>query len=97
MANPESEFLLGLLIFEDIAAPVAVAVLVGLTAGSALTAMTFGVIIATMAADTIRILSGVFILSSAMIGILLFELAPKITNALFPKKAKPRKYKVPGS
>jgi CPA2 family monovalent cation:H+ antiporter-2 len=254
MANPESEFLLGLLIFEDIAAPVAVAVLVGLTAGSALTAMTFGVIIAkiafliigavvighlifsrlggfvdrymshdifillvvgialaygglalmlnlsevlgaflagiilaeaqrtermehvilpirdlflplfffyfgttitfgdgvpmvpllitvliwsitgkiitgyygarlyglskkvslraglsftqrgefsviiaTMAADTIRVLSGVFILSSAMIGILLFELAPKITTALFPKKDKPRKYKVPGS
>jgi monovalent cation:H+ antiporter-2, CPA2 family len=57
----------------------------------------FSVIIATMAADTIRVLSGVFILSSAMIGILLFELAPKITTALFPKKDKPRKYKVPGS
>jgi monovalent cation:H+ antiporter-2, CPA2 family len=57
----------------------------------------FSVIIATMAADTIRVLSGVFILSSAMIGILLFELAPKITTALFPKKDNPRKYKVPGS
>jgi monovalent cation:H+ antiporter-2, CPA2 family len=254
MANPESEFLLGLLIFEDIAAPVAVAVLVGLTAGAALTAMTFGlimtkivgliigaviighlifsrlggfvdryisqdifillmvgialsygglalmlglsevlgaflagivlaemqrtenlehavlpirdlflplfffyfgttitfgdgipmipllitlliwsiagkiitgyygarlyglskkvslraglsftqrgefsVIIAAMATDTIRVLSGAFILSSAMLGILLFELAPKITSALFPRKDKPRKYKVPGS
>ncbi len=49
MANPEAEFILGLLIFEDIAAPVAVAVLVGLTAGSALTAMTFGVIIGKIA------------------------------------------------
>ncbi len=57
----------------------------------------FSVIIASMAADTIRVLSGVFILSSAMLGILLFELAPKITSALFPKKDKPRKYKVPGS
>ena len=55
----------------------------------------FSVIIASMAADTIRVLSGVFILSSAMIGILLFELAPKITNALFPKKDRPVKYKVP--
>jgi CPA2 family monovalent cation:H+ antiporter-2 len=57
----------------------------------------FSVIIAAMAADPIRVLSGVFILSSAMIGILLFELAPKITNALFPKKDRPVKYKVPGS
>ncbi len=57
----------------------------------------FSVIIAAMAADTIRVLSGAFILASAMLGILLFELAPKITNALFPKKDKPRKYKVPGS
>ncbi|MFO7990455.1 MAG: cation:proton antiporter [Desulfotignum sp.] len=57
----------------------------------------FSVIIAAMAADTIRVLSGVFIVSSAMIGILLFELAPKITNALFPKKDRPAKYKVPGT
>jgi monovalent cation:H+ antiporter-2, CPA2 family len=57
----------------------------------------FSVIIAAMAADSIRVLSGVFILSSAMIGILLFELAPKITNTLFPKKERPQKFKVPGS
>lgn len=57
----------------------------------------FSVIIAAMAADTIRVLSGVFILSSAMIGILLFELAPRITKALFPNKERPAKYKVPGS
>ena len=46
MANPESEFMLGLLIFEDIVAPIAVAILVSLTAGTAMTAMTFGLIIA---------------------------------------------------
>jgi monovalent cation:H+ antiporter-2, CPA2 family len=57
----------------------------------------FSVIIASMAADTIRVLSGVFILSSAMIGILLFEMAPKITNTLFPRKERPIKYKVPES
>ncbi len=56
----------------------------------------FSVIIAAMAADTIRVLSGVFILASAMIGILIFEMAPKITNALFPKAEKPQKFKVPG-
>jgi CPA2 family monovalent cation:H+ antiporter-2 len=56
----------------------------------------FSVIIAAMASDTIRVLSGVYILSSAMIGILLFELAPKITNTLFPRKDKAKKYKVPG-
>ncbi|MFB5662543.1 cation:proton antiporter [Alteribacillus sp. HJP-4] len=35
-ANPESEFLLGVLIFEDLAAPVIVAVLVGMSAGNGL-------------------------------------------------------------
>ncbi len=38
MANPESEFILGLLIFEDLVAPVLVAILVGLTAGGMVTA-----------------------------------------------------------
>ncbi|UOE93092.1 cation:proton antiporter [Alkalihalobacillus sp. LMS39] len=37
LANPESEFMLGLLIFEDLVAPVLVAVLVGVTAGATLT------------------------------------------------------------
>ncbi|MCK0472400.1 cation:proton antiporter [Halalkalibacter sp. APA_J-10(15)] len=37
MANPESEFMLGLLIFEDLVAPILVAILVGLTAGTAIT------------------------------------------------------------
>ena len=46
MANPESEFLLGLLIFEDLVAPITVAVLVSLTAGTAMTGLTLGLIIA---------------------------------------------------
>ncbi len=37
MANPEAEFMLGLLIFEDLVAPVLVAILVGLTAGGVIT------------------------------------------------------------
>jgi CPA2 family monovalent cation:H+ antiporter-2 len=37
MANPESEFMLGLLIFEDLVAPVLVAILVGLTVGASVT------------------------------------------------------------
>lgn len=53
-------------------------------------------IIASLAPGTIRVLSGVFILSSAMIGLLLFELAPKITTALFAKKEQPLKHIVPG-
>ncbi len=55
----------------------------------------FSVIIASLATDTIRVLCGAFILSSAMIGILLFEMAPRITARIFPKKDKPVKYKVP--
>ncbi len=38
MANPESEFILGLLIFEDLVAPILVAILVGLTSGDDVTA-----------------------------------------------------------
>ncbi|MET3684069.1 CPA2 family monovalent cation:H+ antiporter-2 [Alkalibacillus flavidus] len=45
MANKESEFMLGLLIFEDIVAPVLVAILVGLTAGSAITAGSISLIV----------------------------------------------------
>ncbi|MEE4241579.1 MAG: cation:proton antiporter [Desulfopila sp.] len=56
----------------------------------------FSVIIAALATDTIRLFSGVFILSSAVIGILLFELAPKITAMLYPKKTIQKKYTIPG-
>ncbi|SFM07047.1 cation:proton antiporter [Salibacterium qingdaonense] len=40
-ANPESEFLLGVLIFEDMAAPVMVAVFAGIMAGGEVTGMDF--------------------------------------------------------
>ncbi|MFB4162877.1 cation:proton antiporter [Alteribacillus sp. JSM 102045] len=40
-ANPESEFLLGVLIFEDLAAPIMVAVLAGLSAGEGLSGLEF--------------------------------------------------------
>ncbi|UTR09136.1 cation:proton antiporter [Evansella sp. LMS18] len=52
MANPESEFILGLLIFEDLVAPVLVAVLVGLTAGNGVTAGSFAVLILKVIALT---------------------------------------------
>ncbi|WP_236939251.1 cation:proton antiporter [Evansella clarkii] len=52
MANPESEFILGLLIFEDLVAPVLVAVLVGLTAGNGVTAGSFAILILKVIALT---------------------------------------------
>ncbi|SDZ17638.1 monovalent cation:H+ antiporter-2, CPA2 family [Evansella caseinilytica] len=45
MANPESEFILGLLIFEDLVAPVLVAILVGLTAGTGMTGGSFSLLV----------------------------------------------------
>ncbi|OIJ16375.1 sodium:proton exchanger [Anaerobacillus alkalilacustris] len=45
MANPESEFMLGLLIFEDLVAPILVAILVGLTAGAAITATSMSILL----------------------------------------------------
>lgn len=56
----------------------------------------FSVIIASLATEAIRLFSGVFILSSAVIGILLFQTAPKLTNMIYPSKKKQVKYKVPG-
>ncbi|MED1602080.1 cation:proton antiporter [Alkalihalophilus marmarensis] len=50
MANPESEFMLGLLIFEDLVAPILVAVLVGLTAGMALTAGSMSLLVGKVVA-----------------------------------------------
>lgn len=64
MANPESEFILGLLIFEDLVAPIAVAVLVGLTAGTGITGGVFGLIILKIVLLTIgAILIGLFVFS----------------------------------
>ncbi|MEN2465501.1 cation:proton antiporter [Ornithinibacillus sp. JPR2-1] len=45
IANPESEFMLGLLIFEDLVAPILVAILVGITAGAAITTMSMSILL----------------------------------------------------
>lgn len=64
MANPESEFMLGLLIFEDLVAPVLVAILVGLTAGGALTASSLSILLAKVILLTVgAVLIGHFIFS----------------------------------
>lgn len=55
----------------------------------------FSVIIASLAVGSIKIFSGVYILLSAFLGILLFQLAPKITDLVYGKKEK-KKIKVPG-
>ncbi|SFP75246.1 monovalent cation:H+ antiporter-2, CPA2 family [Salibacterium halotolerans] len=61
-ANPESEFLLGVLIFEDMAAPVMVAVFAGITAGGDLTGMDFLFLAVKVAALTLAaILLGRFV------------------------------------
>lgn len=57
----------------------------------------FSVIIASLATEAIRLFSGIFILSSAIIGIVLFQMAPKLTNMLYPSNKKQVKYKVPGT
>jgi monovalent cation:H+ antiporter-2, CPA2 family len=64
MANTESEFMLGLLIFEDLVAPIVVAILVALTAGVGLTAFDFSMIFVKIIGMTIlAILLGVFVFS----------------------------------
>ncbi|SDJ63141.1 cation:proton antiporter [Salimicrobium halophilum] len=45
MANAETEFMLAILIFEDVVAPIVVAVLVGMSTGDAFTAGAFGILI----------------------------------------------------
>jgi CPA2 family monovalent cation:H+ antiporter-2 len=55
----------------------------------------FSVIIASLAFESIRVFGGIFILCSSIIGVLLFQLAPKITNMIYPKKQNPQKHKVP--
>jgi len=64
MANPESEFILGLLIFEDLVAPIMVAILVGVTAGLDLTTGSFGLLIGKVLLITFgAIIFGQFIFS----------------------------------
>ncbi|MFC0470676.1 cation:proton antiporter [Halalkalibacter kiskunsagensis] len=64
MANPESEFMLGLLIFEDLVAPILVAVLVGLTAGTAITFSSMSLLIVKVV---------VLVAGSVLLGRLLFS------------------------
>ncbi|OEH84887.1 sodium:proton exchanger [Desulfuribacillus stibiiarsenatis] len=69
---------------------------VSLRAGISLTQRgEFSVIIASLALDSIRLFSSLFILASALIGILLFQFAPKITKMIYPSTPKQMKYKVP--
>ncbi|MDE5415635.1 cation:proton antiporter [Alkalihalobacterium chitinilyticum] len=64
MANPESEFMLGLLIFEDLVAPILVAILVGLTAGGAITFGSMSILLLKVVALTVgAILIGHFVFS----------------------------------
>ncbi|WP_309864991.1 cation:proton antiporter [Desmospora profundinema] len=49
----------------------------------------FSIIIAALATGSLKLFSGMFILFSAVSGMVLFLLAPRITNTLFGKKKKP--------
>lgn len=57
----------------------------------------FSVIIAALAVGAFKLFSGIFILASATAGIVLFLLAPKLTELIFGKKRPKRKYKLPES
>jgi CPA2 family monovalent cation:H+ antiporter-2 len=60
---------------------------VALRAGLSMTSRgEFSVIIATLASSSYKVFSGIFILISAMIGIVLFSYAPRISKAFFNKK-----------
>ncbi|WP_293446213.1 cation:proton antiporter [Persephonella sp.] len=50
IANPETELILGLMVFEDIAAPILLAVIAGMSTGNDLTPLTFGIIFLKIAA-----------------------------------------------
>ncbi|ART77526.1 sodium:proton exchanger [Sutcliffiella horikoshii] len=72
---------------------------VALRAGFSLTPRgEFSVVIATIATGAAKVFSSVFILTSAILGILIFILAPKLTNLFYEKKRvkKNIKLKVPG-
>lgn len=71
---------------------------VALRAGLSLTARgEFSVIIASLAIGSVKIFAGIYILAASFIGIILFVLAPKITNLLYGSQKKVRKkIQVPG-
>ncbi|RSK26533.1 cation:proton antiporter [Bacillus sp. HMF5848] len=72
---------------------------VALRAGLSLTSRgEFSVVIASLAVGSIKILASLYILATALIGIVLFLVAPYVTNFFFgskPKKVK-KKIQVPG-
>jgi CPA2 family monovalent cation:H+ antiporter-2 len=71
---------------------------VALRAGFSLTQRgEFSIIIASLATGAIKAFSSVFILSSAVIGIVLFQLAPRISKRVYGKKKSSEKVRVPGT
>ncbi|GAE37347.1 sodium/hydrogen exchanger family protein [Halalkalibacter akibai JCM 9157] len=71
---------------------------VALRAGFSLTQRgEFSIIIASLAAGPIKAFSSVFILLSAIVGIILFQFAPKIAKRLYGKNKPQEKIKVPGT
>ncbi|WP_181349519.1 cation:proton antiporter [Thalassobacillus sp. CUG 92003] len=62
MANTETEFILGLLIFEDLVAPLVVAILIGLSTGDNLTAFSLTILIGKIAGMTL----GAIVLSKSL-------------------------------
>jgi len=65
---------------------------VSLRAGLSLCARgEFSVVIATVATGTAQILSGIYIIGAAFIGMLLFDWAPKITNKVYGKPERRKK------
>jgi CPA2 family monovalent cation:H+ antiporter-2 len=106
MANPESEFILGLLIFWSIITKIIVGVYggkmyglskrVAIRAGISLTQRgEFSIIIASLAPLDYRTFSSVFILVSAVVGIGLFQFAPKIVKKIYGQNKPLEKVKVP--
>lgn len=70
---------------------------VALRAGFSLTQRgEFSVIIASLALGSIKLFGGIFILISALSGIILFQLAPKFTELIYGKKERKEKIKLPG-
>ncbi|WP_235988827.1 cation:proton antiporter [Aquibacillus kalidii] len=72
---------------------------VSLRAGLSLCARgEFSVVIASVAAGTVKIIGGIYVVAAAVIGMLLFDQAPKIANKVYGKKKKTNKdLRVPGT
>lgn len=72
---------------------------VSLRAGLSLCARgEFSVVIASLSVGIVKIFCGIYIVIAAFVGMILFERAPQITNAIYGKpKQKKRNLKVPGA